>query len=162
MRIAIIFIAVCALSTGASAQSCLVVAITDGDTIKVRCGEFGAYQQINIRLGGIDAPEKKMPFGQRSKEKLSDLCYQVQASITPKVKDRYGRTVADVSCRGKDAGTEQVRTGMAWVYDKYSKGYEALYPLQDAAKADKLGLWADPAPEKPWEWRHLSVKLKYL
>jgi endonuclease YncB( thermonuclease family) len=125
--------------------------VSDGDTIKVRCGEG---DQLTIRLSGIDAPEKAQPYGQRSKEALSALCYQVQATITPKTKDRYGRTVADVECRGKDAGAEQVRTGMAWVYVKYAKGYEALYPLQDAAKAAKLGLWADPAPEPPWEWRH--------
>lgn len=132
---------------------CLVIAITDGDTLKVRCGEPSQYEQITIRLGGIDAPEKKMPFGQRSKQALSDLCYQVQATITPKVKDRYGRTVADVECQGKDAGTEQVRAGMAWVYDKYAKGYEALYVIQDAARAAHSGLWGDPAPQPPWEWR---------
>ena len=57
--------------------------MTDGDTIKVRCGE-GA--QTTIRLAGIDAPEKKQAFGQRSKQALSDLCYQVQANITPKRK----------------------------------------------------------------------------
>ncbi len=95
-----------------------------------------------------------MPFGQRSKQALSALCYQQLATFAPKSTDRYGRTVADVSCQGKDAGTEQVRTGMAWVYDRYAKGYEALYPLQDAAKASRIGLWADAAPMRPWEWRH--------
>ena len=148
---ALILIAACAISTRASAQFCFVVAITDGDTIKVRCGES---EQTTIRLAGIDAPEKKMPFGQQSKQALSDLCYQAQATITPKTTDRYGRTVADVQCRGQDAGTEQVRAGMAWVYDRYSKGYESLYPLQTAARSSKDGLWADPAPHPPWEWRH--------
>ena len=148
---ATIFIALCALCTAAASQQCQVFGVSDGDTIKVRCGEG---KQVTIRLSGIDAPEKAQPYGQRSKEALSGLCYQVQATITPKTKDRYGRTVADVECRGKDAATEQVRTGMAWVYVKYAKGYEHLYQLQDAAKAAKLGLWADQAPEPPWEWRH--------
>lgn len=140
----------CALTTGASAEICTVFGVTDGDTIKVRCGEG---EQATIRLAGIDAPEKRQPFGQRSKHALSDLCYRQQATITPKTKDRYGRTVADVECRGKDAGAEQVKTGMAWVYPRYSKGYEAMYSLQDAAKAARLGLWADNTPEPPWEWR---------
>ena len=47
---------------------CLVIAITDGDTLKVRCGSEGRYEQITVRLAGIDAPEKKQPhagaFGQ--------------------------------------------------------------------------------------------------
>jgi len=132
---------------------CLVVAISDGDTIKVRCGDPGQYEQITIRISAIDAPESKMPFGQRSKQSLRDLCYLQQAGIAPKSTDRYGRTVADVSCGGTDVATEQVRTGMAWVYDRYAKGYEVLYPLQAAARAVHAGLWRDPAPQPPWEWR---------
>lgn len=34
-------------------------------------------------------------------------------------KDRYGRTVARVSCSGIDANTEQLRRGMAWVFTRY-------------------------------------------
>lgn len=150
LKCAIFLMAACAISTWASAEECTVYGVTDGDTIKVRCAQG---EQVTIRLAGIDAPEKKQAFGQRSKEALSALCYQVQATITPKTKDRYGRTVADVQCRGKDAGSEQVRTGHAWVYVKYAKGYEHLHPLQDAAKVARLGLWADPAQEPPWEWR---------
>jgi endonuclease YncB( thermonuclease family) len=137
-----------------SALVCLVVAITDGDTFKARCGTPGAYEQITIRISAIDAPENKMPFGHRSKQALSDLCYQAQATITPKAKDRYGRTVAEVQCAGKDAGSEQVRAGMAWVYDKYASGYDVLQQLQETARAAGKGLWADQEPEKPWEWRH--------
>ena len=151
LKAAILLIAACSISTATFAQQCQVFGVSDGDTIKVRCGED---DQLTIRLSGIDAPEKAQPYGQRSKEALSALCYQVLATITPRTKDRYGRTVADVECLGKDAATEQVRTGMAWVYVKYSKSYEAFSPLQEAAKAARLGLWADPAPEPPWEWRH--------
>ena len=129
---------------------CLVVAITDGDTLKVHCD---GQPQSTIRLSAIDAPEKGMPFGQRSKQSLSDLCYMQDATITPKATDRYHRTVADVNCRGRDAATEQVMLGMAWVYDHYAKGYESLYPLQHTAKANQLGLWAEPHPQQPWEWR---------
>lgn len=132
---------------------CLVIAITDGDTIKVRCGDPGQFQQVTVRIGAIDAPESKMPFGFQSKQALSDLCYQVQATVTTRSKDKYGRTVADVECAGKDAGTEQVRAGMAWVYDKYAQGYERLYQLQDAARASRIGLWNDPSPQPPWDWR---------
>lgn len=139
---------------------CLVVAISDGDTIKARCAGQDAehpYQQIKIRLAGIDAPEKKQPFGQRSRQHLAELCFQVEAKITPRSTDRYKRTVANVECRGKDAGMEQVRAGFAWVYDKYSKGYEALYPPQSEARAALRGLWSQPAVP-PWEWRNNGRK----
>jgi endonuclease YncB( thermonuclease family) len=41
---------------------------------------------------------------------------------------------------------------MAWVYDKYAKGYAHLYQLQAAARAQGLGLWGQQAVP-PWEWR---------
>lgn len=140
----------------ATALICIVVGISDGDTLSARCTTQDAahpYQQVKVRLAGIDAPEKNQPFGQRSKEALSDLCFQVAAKITPKSTDRYGRTVADVECSGKDAGQEQVKAGMVWVYDKYANGYANLYPLQKSAQASKRGLWADAAPTPPWQWR---------
>ena len=73
----------------ATALLCLVVGISDGDTLTARCGQPGEYEQVKIRLAGIDAPEKAQPFGQRSKDTLSDLCYMVEAKITPHAKDRY-------------------------------------------------------------------------
>ena len=132
---------------------CLVVGISDGDTITVRCGQPEQYEQLKIRLSGIDAPEKAQPFGQRSKQTLSDLCYMTEAKITPRTTDRYKRTVADVECKGQDAGQVLVRSGMAWVYEKYDKGYDHLYPLQDEAMRAKRGLWGPGEAVAPWAWR---------
>lgn len=137
----------------AEAILCLVVGIVDGDTIDVRCGEPDTYQQIRVRIAAIDAPEKSQPYGQRSRQALSEICYKAEATIKKTSADRYGRAVADVKCGRHDVATEQVRTGMAWVYDKYAKGYAALYPLQEAARNSKAGLWVDPSPTPPWEWR---------
>ena len=132
-----------------TALMCLVIAIADGDTLTVLCRD---NQQIKIRLAEIDAPEKSQPFGKRSKQSLSDMCFQKQAEIRPQTKDRYGRTVARIICDGTDANAEQVKRGMAWVYDKYVKD-RSLYALQDEARASRVGLWADADPVKPWEYR---------
>ncbi len=67
--------------------------------------------------------------------------------------DRYGRTVGYVTCDGIDAQTHQVSRGMAWVFDRYSSPSSPLYALQADAQAARTGLWADPAPVSPWEWR---------
>jgi endonuclease YncB( thermonuclease family) len=132
---------------------CLVVAIADGDTLTARCGEPGAYEQVKVRIAGIDAPEKSQPFGQVSRQSLADQCHMETATIKPTTRDRYGRTVADVQCKGQDVGQAQVSSGLAWVFDKYSAGYEQLYPQQATAKATQRGLWADPNPVAPWDWR---------
>ena len=114
---------------------CLIVGISDGDTLTARCDQ----QTVKIRLAEIDAPEKAQPFGARSKEHLSDLCFDVEAEVYPQTTDRYGRTVARVTCDGVDASAEQVRSGMAWVYDKYVRD-KSLYAVQDDAKAARRGL----------------------
>lgn len=138
----------------ASALICLVIGVTDGDTIKARCGEPGAYHQRTVRLAAVDAPERRQPFGQMSRKHLAALCFNQQAQISPRTRDRYGRMVADVSCQGQDAGSDLLVHGMAWVYVRYATTDDAhLNHLQQQAKSAHTGLWADPAPIPPWEWR---------
>jgi DNA polymerase len=74
------------------------------------------------------------------------------AELADKGKDRYGRTLARVTCDGVDANAEQVRRGMAWVYDPYVTD-KSLYAVQEEAKVGRRGLWHDDKPVPPWEWR---------
>ena len=139
-----------------------VIGISDGDTLTVL---NETKQQVKIRLAEIDAPEARQPFGTKSKQSLSELCFGKQAQIKSRVKDRYGRTVARVTCDGVDANAEQVNRGMAWVYRKYAKDHN-LYVLQHNAKVAKRGLWGDVGPKPPWEWRKstrytLTAGLRY-
>ncbi|RYH63616.1 MAG: thermonuclease family protein [Alcaligenaceae bacterium] len=135
-----------------AALLCLVVGIIDGDTIKVRCGEPTTREQIIVRISAIDAPEKRQPFGEVSRQHLAALCFKEQATLTSKGTDRYGRTIADVECRGVDVATEPVRSGLAWYYVRYGKGYEQLQGLETGARAERKGLWSAEAVP-PWEWR---------
>ena len=52
-----------------------------------------------------------------------------------------------------DANTEQVRRGMAWVFDRYAPPDSPLYSVQEEARATRRGLWAHNDPVPPWEWR---------
>jgi micrococcal nuclease len=128
-----------------------VVGVADGDTLTVL---DDTNQQHKIRLAGIDAPEKAQPFGQVGKQRLSDLCYNKQATVQVVNTDRYGRTVGAVTCDGLNANAEMVSGGNAWVYRHYDKGFESFYALEEVAKKAKLGLWAEDNPTPPWEWRH--------
>jgi len=131
---------------------CLVIAVADGDTLTTRCETPMGMENFKVRLAEIDAPEKAQAFGNRSKQHLSDTCFSKPVEVRPQTKDRYGRTVARVICDGVDANTEQVRAGMAWVFDKYVVD-RGLYAVQAEARAAKRGLWADAVPVAPWEWR---------
>jgi endonuclease YncB( thermonuclease family) len=105
-----------------------------------------------VRLTEIDAPESNQAFGQRSKQSLSDMCFGKPARLVSQGEDRYGRTLARIYCSGTDANREQVRRGMAWVYDRYVTD-RSLYSDQDEARSAKRGLWSDAHPIPPWEWR---------
>jgi endonuclease YncB( thermonuclease family) len=133
-----------------------VVGVADGDTISVLDAD---KVQHKIRLTGIDAPEKKQPFGNRSKQSLSDMVFNKTVTVETDKRDRYGRELGKVMESGKDVNLEQVRAGMAWHYKAYERTQSVIdrQPYADAeieAKAAKRGLWVDAEPTPPWEWRH--------
>lgn len=139
-----------------TALFCLVVGISDGDTLTARCPTQDAahpYQQVKVRLAGIDAPERRQAYGERSRQHLAGLCFQQEARITVRTTDRYGRSVADVECKGQDAGMELVRAGMAWHYRQYGKQHMHLAGIEADARARRAGLWVDREPVAPWEFR---------
>jgi endonuclease YncB( thermonuclease family) len=69
-------------------------------------------------------------------------------------KDKYGRTIADVLLPdGMDVNHTLVKEGWCWWYRKYAPENVILAELQRRARRSGLGLWADPAPIPPWEWR---------
>ena len=72
----------------------------------------------------------------------------------PRETDRYGRTVADVILvDGRILNHELVRAGLAWRYRKYAPDIGTLAQLEAAARDAKRGLWSQPNPLPPWEWR---------
>jgi endonuclease YncB( thermonuclease family) len=93
-----------------------VVAVADGDTITLLDSN---RQQHRIRLAGIDAPEKALPFGQRSKQHLSELAFEKEAKVDCYKVDRYDRDVCTVYVEGKDLGLAQLDAGLAWWFRKY-------------------------------------------
>ena len=69
-------------------------------------------------------------------------------------KDKYGRTLADVRLLDRTHVNHMlVGEGWCWWYRKYAPGDVVLEELEMAARAEKRGLWVDPAPVPPWEWR---------
>lgn len=93
-----------------------VVGVADGDTVTILTPE---RRQVKIRLGQIDAPEKAQPFGQRSKQSLSDLIFDREVRVQVETTDRYGRTVGRIFQDNLDVNLEQVKRGMAWAYRQY-------------------------------------------
>ncbi|MFZ2161924.1 MAG: thermonuclease family protein [Sideroxyarcus sp.] len=141
--------------SGADTLQGRVVAVTDGDTVKVL---DASNTQWKIRLMGIDAPEKKQAFGARSKSNLSDLIFGKTVVVEYSKKDKYGRTVGKILVNGVDANLEQIKAGMAWHYKKYAKEQaiedrETYAQAEEQARAGQRGLWSEAEPVPPWDWR---------
>lgn len=126
-----------------------VVGVSDGDTVTVLDDQS---RQHKVRLAEIDAPEKAQDFGLRSKQNLSDLVFGKIVAVTVIDNDRYQRKVGVVIVGTLNANHEQVKAGMAWVYRRYANDLK-LYRYEAEAKAQKLGLWSQPYPTPPWEFR---------
>jgi micrococcal nuclease len=132
-----------------------VVAITDGDTIKVM--HNGAAERI--RLWGVDCPEAKQAFGTRAKQFTGDLAFGKTVTVNVRDTDRYKRTVAEIILPdGRNLNQELVRVGLAWWYQQYARRDMALAALEQEAREAKRGLWNDPQPVPPWEWRRAETR----
>jgi len=153
--LAVLLFVCLSLSTQATILTGRVVAIADGDTLTA-LDEHKV--QHKIRLAGIDAPEKRQAYGQRSRQSLADLVFNRVVQIELGKKDRYGRGVGKVMLDGQDINLELLRLGLAWHYKAYEREQSvqdrALYAqAEQQARLHKLGLWSDAQHMPPWEFR---------
>jgi len=157
MKLLLSFLLIFSVCT-ASASKILqgkVVSVADGDTITVLDAE---KNQHKIRLQGIDAPEKAQAFGAKSKQALYEMVHGKTVQVSFEKSDKYGRILGKVLLDGQDICHQQIKAGLAWHYKKY-QNQQPLVDRDDysasetAAKNEKLGLWSDPRPVAPWDFR---------
>jgi micrococcal nuclease len=126
------------------------VSVFDGDTIEV----LHNMHPERVRLSGIDCPEKGQAFGTRAKQAASALVFGKDVILQTHGYDKYKRTLADVFLLdGTNVNHTLVKDGWCWWYQKYAPGEAVLEGLEKDAREARKGLWADPKPVPPWEWR---------
>ena len=131
-----------------------MLSVGDGDTVRVtsRSGD-----KVTIRLACIDAPETAQgASGKWSTQTLKALIQGKSLSLKPQVKDRYGRTVAEIYVGNRNINLQMVQLGAAYVYRKYLKqcDREAYLQAETAASYRGLGVWGPYKPAQvPWEFR---------
>jgi endonuclease YncB( thermonuclease family) len=133
-----------------------VVRVIDGDTIEVLIKR----KPVWVRLNAIDAPEVRhgagdpgQPFAQASRQSLGKLVESQTVTVNDNGTDQNGRMRGTVYIGEVNVNAEQVRLGMAWV-DPRSSLDPVLLILEHEAREARRGLWADPRPVPPWEYRH--------
>lgn len=130
-----------------------VIRVGDGDTIQVAIGEAGA--EVRVRLYGLDAPELEQPHGREARDFLSDLLLNREVRVEKQDVDQYGRVVGQVFDSGIAVNLTLVASGQAWVYEQFCQEpvCREMRAAETLARQKKLGLWAQPKPQPPWQWR---------
>ncbi len=147
-----------AAPAGARTVAGRVVRVADGDTLTVAAR--GAAS-VKVRLYGIDAPEVRhketpgQPYGRESRQALKSLTLGRNVRVEIVDVDAHGRVVGVVYESGVDINLAMVREGWAWAYRRYlSTPYASEYlDAEREARAKRLGLWRQPNPSPPWEFR---------
>lgn len=135
-----------------------VVGISDGDTITLLDTQL---TQHRIRLAGIDAPERRQAFGNVSKQNLVRMVLRKNVTVDYDKRDRHGRIVGKVLLEGDDVCVRQIEDGLAWHFKRYENEQSvvdrnAYARAESMARATNVGLWRDPSPVPPWEFRSRS------
>jgi endonuclease YncB( thermonuclease family) len=148
--IATVLALVSTVATAAQSQrfTAQVVAVHDGDTITVRT----ASETLRVRLAGVDCPELGQSWSARARQFTSQLVFGKTVAIEARGADQYERTIARVSVGSVDVAEELLRAGLAWRYELGAADARLLEAELTARRA-RAGLWAEPAPVPPWEWR---------
>ena len=130
-----------------------VIRVLDGDTIELLTAQ---RESIRIRLNAIDAPEKSQAYGQRSRKYLDDMVHGRNVRVQYTSKDRYGRVLGDIYVGEELINLKMVEAGLAWHYVMFAKDHTAMAKAEVEARTARRGLWQEPHPIPPWEYRKQS------
>ena len=137
-----------------TAREVAVTAIVDGDTVWVeRAGE-----RVQVRVHGIDAPERPQPFGSEASAFASRTLLHKRVLIAPRGTDRHDRLVAAITIDGRDFAELLVSRGFAWHDTRFAPRAFELAMAERAARDARRGLWSAPSPQAPWDFRRAEPR----
>lgn len=138
----------------ATAQTCTVSAVNDGESMRVNCP--GEKESIRLRLAQIDAPALEQQHGKRARRFLRFICpVGMKVQVERHGQDQRKRTLATVTCNDINANVAMVMAGHAWACRRHSKA-AALHEIQQQAQTNRMGLWRHPDPVPPWEFKAMN------
>ena len=126
-----------------------VETVHDGDTVTCIDPEGRPHK---IRLLGIDAPEFHQPAGEAARRALAAKVAGGHVQVVGDAHDQHGRLLATLWIDDRDINRELVAEGLAWVFGGFAPDEDLLAAEADA-RHNHRGLWADPHPVAPADWR---------
>jgi endonuclease YncB( thermonuclease family) len=148
-----------------------VTKVIDGDSIVIKTSKG----QRELRIWGIDAPEKNQPYYDEAKRKLTELVDGKIVRIQNPKTDSLNRDLAFISIENfenfedskikeninklipaehqNDVGSILLGLGLAWHLNPDPEHDKPYKILENQAKINKVGLWVDPNPKRPEDHR---------
>lgn len=155
--VSVILIVSASIGEAQRLEKLTVVKVKDGDTVVAVSGE---NKRIEIRLHGVDSPDRCQPFYQEAKEFASNQLLNKNIMYLETDIDRFERSVGEIYIQGADQADTYdvwfnqvlVEAGLAWYWSRYSNS-DKLQSAQSEAQQSKRGLWHESHPTPPWEFR---------
>ena len=130
-----------------------VIDVGSGDVITIS----NLNRPVRVKLMGVAAPEVNQAFGDVAKKHLGDLVLEKSVLV------EYAGIAPDSSLTGRvllnnaDIGAQMIRDGVAWFDanngNRLSANDREIYQQsENAARAEKRGLWQQENPVAPWEF----------
>lgn len=126
-----------------------VIMVKDGANIFVKSGE----NTYPVKLYGIECPEPGQDYGEQSRQFAEDLLNGKDVWVDVIRMDHRKRHVSKVVVDGRDASVEIAGAGLAW-YDSRAYSAPTVAGAQVEAQAKKAGIWSQPNPLSPWDYRY--------
>jgi endonuclease YncB( thermonuclease family) len=142
--------------TRAATLQAKVTDVQSGNTIVVS----NINRPLKVSLKGIAPPEVGQPFSDAAREHLKALVMD-KAVFVEYTNLSDGYLQARVVLNQIDIASQMLRDGAAWYdrsveYTLTASDRELYASCEQAARAEKRGLWSDPNPVSPWEFRKIK------
>jgi len=110
-------------------------------------------KDLPIRLNGVECPEKGQPYFKAAHRYVAFMTEGLEVTVRVVTSDKNGTLIGDVLLPdGRTLNYLIIEEGLAW-WDRSSHSDRTLAEVEELAQASRRGLWEDPYPIPPWEWR---------
>jgi len=133
-----------------------VLEVRSGNTLVVS----NTNRSVRVRLKSVAPPEAGQPYSDAATDHLRTLVMD-QTVVVEYTHLIDGYLEARVFLNGVDIGSQMLRDGAAWYdhsaeYELNDEARELYAECEQAARAEKRGLWKQDSPLAPWEFRRIE------
>ena len=156
LLLSFLILLICSGEVSADNFNATIVDVKSGDTLTAKINQ----KEYEVYLYGISAPHMSQPHGKEAKEFLSRFLNQkVELASRNKVGKKISAVVYGLlKSRMGNINSHMVLQGLAWADTRQKQN--PYISEQNLAKKNKLGLWAEPNPIKPWKYNDYLKKVQ--